>query len=285
MRKLAAATAVLAGLAVATPAAAQGGCDRELLQGIAQDWVESIEQGSMFTMNLGEWVDYSENFKRGSLGGFLDKPRSVDWHLALFDTTACKVFVEAVLLDDENSQVVATQIGNGYFGVGPFNNITSSRGDWLFDPERTLYYASRESWDEIPEGRRATREQLIAAADSYLDLFSDPSVEVPWGTPCARLEGGIYTGKGQADDNCNVGVPEGVSLTDRQYVVDEAKGAVNVILKFGDRELPDSHTFRVEDGKLRYIHTVTNCLGEENCGFRPLSEMLAENPGMQPDLD
>ena len=285
MRKLAAAAAVLAGFAVSTPAAAQGGCDRELLQGIADDWIQGIEQGSMFTMNLGEWVDYNENFKRSSLGGFLDNPRSVDWHLALLDTTACKVFVEAVLMDDENPKVVATQIGNGYFGVGPFENITSEKGDWLFDPERTLYYASRESWDEIPESQRATREQLIAAANAYLDLFSDPSVEVPWGTPCARLEGGIYIGGEGDDDSCNVGVPEGVALTDRQFVVDEAKGAVNVILKFGERELPDSHTFRVENGKLRYIHTVTNCLGEENCGFPPLAEMLAENPGMQPDLD
>ena len=271
-------------MAVSTPAAAQG-CSRELLQGIADSWVAALEKGSMFTMNLGEWVDYEENFKRGSLGGFLDQPREVPWHMALLDTAQCKVFVEAVMPGGDNPQVTATQIGNGFFGVGPFENVVSRKGDWLFDPERTLYYASRESWAELPEGERATREELIAAADAYLDLFSDKTVAVPWGTPCARLEGGIYTGKGQPDDTCDVGVPDGVELTDRTYLVDEAKGAVNVILRFGERGLPDSHTFRVEGGKLRYIHTVTNCLGEENCGFPPLSEMLAKNPGMQPDLD
>jgi hypothetical protein len=27
--------------------------------------------------------------------------------------------------------------------------------------------------------------------------------------------------------------------------------------------------FRIEDGKIRYIHTVTNCGDQVNCGFPP----------------
>ena len=64
--------------------------------------------------------------------------------------------------------------------------------------------------------------------------------------------------------------------------MDPVKGAVNVFLKMGENERPDSHTFRLLDGKLRYIHTVTNC-AEDNCGFDPFDEMLAANPDMQPD--
>ena len=281
-RSLFAVAAASAAMTISSPAAAQGACSRELLQEISESWITAIEQGSMFTMNLGEWVDYSENFKRSSLGGFLDRPRDVAWHLSLLDTTSCKVFVEAVILDEERPMVLATQIGNGFFGVGPFNNIVTDEGDWLFDAEATYEYARRENWDVLPEGERATREELIAAADAYLDLFSDPTVEVPWGQPCARLEGGIYTGRGEPTDTCNVGVPEGVALIDREYVVDEAKGAVNVFLKFGEQQRPDSHTFRVEDGALRYVHTVTHCGEEENCGFPPFKQMLADNPGLQP---
>ena len=268
-------------MALASPAAAQGGCDRALLEGIAQDWVEGIEQGTMMTMKLGEWVDYRENGKRSSLGSFLYPERKVDWHLALLDTTQCKVFVESVMLHEERPIVAATQIGNGFFGVGPFDNVVTDEGDWLFDANATYEYARRENWSEIPEAERATREELIAAANAYLDLFNDPSVQVPWGTPCARLEGGVYTGRGEATDSCNVGVPTGVALTNRRYVVDEAKGAVNVLLDFGENARPDSHTFRIEGGKIRYIHTVTQC-AEENCGFKPFAEMLAENPGLQP---
>ena len=279
------AAAAAVGLTVATPAAAQGGCSDELLTEINDSWIAAIEQGSMFTMNLGEWIDYSENFQRKSLGGFLDKPRKVDWHVTLKDTQACRIFVEAVLLDEERPMVVATIIGNGFFGVGPFNNIVTDEGDWLFDAQKTFEYASREDWSVIPEGQRNTREEIRAAADAYLDLFLDKSVDVPWGTPCARLEGGIYTGRGQPDDSCNVGVPDNVALIDRDYVIDETLGAVAVFLKFGEKQRPDSHLFRVEDGKLRYIHTVTNCGDEVNCGFPPLEEMLANNPNMQPDLD
>jgi hypothetical protein len=269
------------GLCTAAPAAAQG-CERAMLTEMADSWVRAIEAGRMTEMQLGEWVDYNENFKRSSLGAFLDRSREVDWHMALLDTTACKVFVEAVILDEERPMVLATQISNGFFGMGPFNNIVTDKGDWLFDAQATYEYARRESWDDLPEGEQPTREQLIAAADAYLDLFSDKSVDVPWGQPCARLEGGVYTARGEPTDSCNVGVPEGIAMIDREYVVDPVKGAVNVFLKMGENERPDSHTFRVEDGKLRYIHTVTQC-EEENCGFRPFDEMLADNPDLQPD--
>ena len=140
----------------------------------------------------------------------------------------------------------------------------------------------RENWDDLPEGEQPTREQLIAAADAYLDLFSDKSVEVPWGEPCARLEGGVYTAKAKNEGTCDVGVPDGIAMAERQYIVDPVKGAINVFLKMGGNERPDSHTFRLEGGKLRYIHTVTNC-DEDNCGFDPFDKMLAANPGMQPD--
>ncbi len=280
-RNLCAVLAATTALAIATPAKAQGACDRDMLQGIAGDWVEAIEQGTMMTMQLGEWVEYNENFMRGSLGGFLSPPREVNWHLALLDTTTCQVYVEAVMLDEERPLVTATQISNGFFGVGPFDNIVTDEGDWLFDAQATYEYARREDWGIIPEGERATREELIAAADAYLDLFNDPTVEVPWGTPCARLEGGVYTGRGEPTDSCNVGVPEGVELKNRRYIVDPVKGAVNVFLEFGENARPDSHTFRVENGTIRYIHTVTYC-EEENCGFRPFAEMLEANPDMQP---
>ncbi|GAA0278874.1 hypothetical protein GCM10009127_19870 [Alteraurantiacibacter aestuarii] len=284
-RKLLAILAAGTGLAISSPAAAQSACSRDLLQGISDSWIAALEQGTMMTMQLGEWVDYNENFRRSSLGVFLDHPRQVDWSMSLFDTTTCQVYVEAVVSSENGPEVLASRMGNGFFGVGPFNNIVTDEGDWLFDAERTAYYASREDWGIIPEAERSSRAELIAAADAYLDLFNDPSVEVPWGTPCARLEGGVYTGRGLPTDTCNVGVPSGVELIDREYLVDEARGAVNVFLKFGSSQRPDSHTFRIENGKLRYVHTVTNCGDEDNCGFTPFAEMKANNPDMQPDLD
>src|SRR5206468_3372900 len=106
-----------------------------------------------------------------------------------------------------------------------------------------------EAWDPIPAGQRMSREDLIKAADAYLNLFNDKTVQVPWGSPCERLEGGMYTGKGgpgktTPEDSCSVGVPTGVKIVERRYVVDPDIGAVSVRNNFGANSLPDIHTFR-----------------------------------------
>jgi len=267
---------VLAGLASAialmsSPAAAQGACTRELLEGIAGDWVSAVEKGSPFELQLGEWVDYQQNLEIGFMSEFFDgTPRKVDWHRALLDTTSCKIAVESVILDEAHPMVLASVLTNGFFGVSPISNIVTDAGDWLFDAKATYEHARAEDWSPIPEGQRMTRAQLIAAADAYLDKFADKTVEVPWGKPCARLEGGAYIGGNGPDDTCDIGVPEGVPMVERQYVVDEVLGAVNVQLRMGTNRRPDSHTFRVENGKIRFIHTVTNCGDQPNCGFPPL---------------
>jgi hypothetical protein len=68
---------------------------------------------------------------------------------------------------------------------------------------------------------------IIAAANAYLNYFDNKKVVVPWGAPRARLEGGLYSGKGAVgqatpEDTCNVGVPNGVKLIERVYMVDPA---------------------------------------------------------------
>ena len=103
---------------------------------------------------------------------------------------------------------------------------------------------------------------------------------MPWGTPCARLEGGLYTSKAapgslNPDDSCNVGVPSGVPIVDRTYVIDADLGAVAVLSHFGTNQVPDFHTFRVEKGKIKYVHTITACK-TTNCGLKLSPEIQAQ---------
>jgi len=70
------------------------------------------------------------------------------------------------------------------------------------------------------------------------------TVKVPWGKPCARLEGGTYMQLG-----CNVSVLSGLKMTNRRYVIDEVLGAVDIFLAFGGN-IPDSHLFRLEGGTI-----------------------------------
>jgi len=101
---------------------------------------------------------------------------------------------------------------------------------------------------------------MMRGADAYLSAFNDKFVDIPWGTPCARLEGGAYSNRqGDPHASCEVGIPPGVLyIVNRDYLIDEEKGVINVFCRFGSSTGgPDSHTFRFIDGKIRGVHTLS----------------------------
>lgn len=202
-------------------------------------------------------VGYLEQFKTADITkGILATPLKLDFNRSLIDSTQCATYTEMIAATQAHPYVVGTQMH--FTPEGKLTNLSSlvtDKGDWLFNATGTLYWASREKWDVIPEDQRDTRAAIQAAADAYADIFNDKNVKVPWGTPCARLEGGSYTGSGSPSDRCDVGIPNGVKLVNRRYVIDETIGSVDVFIDFAS--LPDSHEFRVEKGKLRYVHTIT----------------------------
>ena len=256
------------------PALAQGAaCDRGDLQHIVDAYLATQTAGDPIKLPLADWTQYSEQMEIGTLfGGILAQPLKIDRSMSLLDTTQCQTFTEVIVTDPAHPYVIGTRLQfSGKFNpiapsrVNDLETIVTDKDDWLFNAKKTLAYAKGEDWGEIPEGQRDSRAVIVAAANAYLDLFNDKKVVVPWGTPCARLEGGLYTGKGAADDRCDVGIPSGVKLTERKYIVDESKGAVAVLLLFGGKA-PDVHTFRIEKGKIRYVHTMTVC-ATLNCGL------------------
>jgi hypothetical protein len=262
------------GLVLATtPAFAQGACTRAELQTATSAYIEAQTKGDPTPIPFTEWVQYLEQMDLGTMStGILSKPQKIDFHRSIFDTQSCTSFTEVIITDPAHPYVLGTLLQVRPGGrVGGIEVLVTDRDDWLFKAENTLKYSKAENWSEIPVADRDSRETIIAAANAYLDLFNDKNVKVPWGSPCARLEGGLYSGKGApgvatAEDTCNVGVPSGVKLIERRYTVDEALGAVTVLLIFGNNKLPDSHTFRIEKGKIRYVHTITVCK-TFNCGY------------------
>jgi hypothetical protein len=273
----------------AASASAQGRCSRADLQDAADSYVAAQTAGDPFKMHMGLWVVYNQQMELGTMStGVLSKPLKIAFHRNLLDTTACKTFSEIVVTDPANPYVIGGVVSVG--GLGGPDEIstidvveTDKVNGWLFSPANTMKYSQAENWSEIAPADRDSRDTIVAAANAYLDLFNDKNAKVPWGAPCERLEGGLYTGKGApgtsaADDSCNVGVPSGVKIVDRSYVVDEALGAVSVLSHFGANASPDFHTFRVEHGKIRYIHTITACK-VSNCGLKISPEIQARLGG------
>src|SRR6478735_8430833 len=83
-------------LALATPAAAQGGqCSHETLQDVANRYVKAQHDGSVFALPVGEWVDYRENYQLVSTTtGVIGQPAEFAWHVDLVDPGSCRVFVQ-----------------------------------------------------------------------------------------------------------------------------------------------------------------------------------------------
>lgn len=214
------------------------------------------------------WLGYFENSKKADVAtGILTQALKIDRNRSIYDTTSCASWTEIYVTNPSAPYVIGTQLRFANHKINKVDTIITKPGDWLFNVTGNMYWSAKEDWGPIPVEKRDTRAVIKAAADAYCDLFANPNVTVPWGTPCARLEGGMYTGRGLANDSCNVGVPSGVSLVNRRYVIDEEQGAVDIMLDFGGAGgLPDSHEFRVEGGKLRYVHTITAC-NVPNCGF------------------
>jgi hypothetical protein len=237
-------------------------CTRAELQAAADSYVAAQKAGDGSKIAFAEKPAFLENMAA------VDKAKGL-WNTALpiaqsrsvLDATRCKTFTELIVTEGAHQYVIGTRLYVDGGKVTRVDSLVTDKGDWLFNANAYLKYARAEEWTPLAPAARISAQELINAANSYLDLFSDKWVKVPWGRPCARLEGGAYSNRSN-DPNatCEVGIPAGVLyIVNRDYLVDEENGVINVYCRFGNSStgMPDSHTFRLVNGKLRYVHTLS----------------------------
>ena len=200
---------------------------------------------------------------------------AIDHHRSLIDPSTCQTFTEVIVTNKEKPYVLGTRMRVNRDKIAEIEILWTTTGYWLFNADSYLKWSSTEKWDVIPANQRDTRDTLVAAANAYLDAFLEGKKDlVPWGYPCNRTEGGAHTGNGSPMDSCDVGVPSGVNIANRRFIVDPTMGSVVVFCTFGAGSVgggsgaPDTHLFRVENGKLRYVHTLTHLLQSNFRGGR-----------------
>lgn len=256
---------------------AQVSCTRGGLQRAVDFYIDAQTKGDISILPLATGVGYQENIAPADINkGLINTPMEIAHHRSLLDTDSCQAFTEVIVTNKETPYVIGTRMRINHDKIAEIETLWTSKGYWLFNADDYLKYSSTENWDPIPADKRDTRGTLVSAANAYLDAFLEGKIDlVPWGFPCVRTEGGAYTGKGSPDDSCEVGVPGGVNITNRRFVVDEVIGSVVVYCTFGaggpdgGSGAPDTHLFRVEDGKLRYVHTLTHLLQADFQGDIP----------------
>jgi hypothetical protein len=244
---------VTGALLAPTASFAQVSCTREGLQRAADLYVAAQTKGDTSGMPLAMGLGYVENAAPADLStGLIKTPMTIDHQRSLLDTATCQTFTEVIVANKAKPYVLGTRLRVNHDKIAEIETLWTTSGYWLFNADTYLQYSSTEKWDVIPVDKRDTRSTLVAAANAYLDAFLEGKMDlVPWGLPCNRTEGGAHTGRGTPDDSCQVGVPSGVNIANRRF----GAGGPN-----GGSGAPDTHLFRVENGKLRYVHTLTHLL-------------------------
>jgi hypothetical protein len=269
--------ALCAAWLVPTLSHAEISCGRTGLQQAVDLYTAAQTKGDLSGLPLAKGVGYWENMAPADIQkGFVTKPLKIDHQRSFLDTDTCQTITESIVTDKTTPYVFSTRLRVNHDKIVEAEVLWTTTAYWLFNADAYLKYSSTENWDPIPAEKRTSRGALVAAANAYLDAFLEKRTDlVPWGYPCVRVEGGAYTGKGSPADTCESGVPGGVNIVNRRFVVDEILGTVSVYCTFGaggpngGSGAPDSHLFRIENGKLRYVHTLTHLLQASFRGSTP----------------
>ena len=250
-------------------------CSRKLLQDTAARYVKAQTAGKPGLLPLASNVSYIENDVAVELTkGVLSQPITINLDRSIFDTEQGIAFTEITAATNKHPYVIDTRLLVSSGKVAAIQSVVADPGDWAFNATNHLKWAKQEKWTPIPEDKRDTRAVIKAAGDAYLDSWLNGTVKVPYGTPCARIEGGMYTGEGNATANtCTMPQfpDEFTGIGNRRYVIDEELGAMDIFHNFPfiDVKRPNgtssTNFFRVEGGLIRYIHETTIC-STDNCG-------------------
>jgi hypothetical protein len=238
-------------------------CTMDQLKAATNAYVEAQKAGQIDKLPLDPKAHFLENMNT------VEKSAGL-WNTALpvadaesfHDPLRCKTFTQIVVTGGGHPYVIGTRLYMNDGKVLRVDSLVTDKGDWLFNANAYLKYTRQEGhWDALPKAQQTDPREMIRGANAYLSLFSDKFMQVPWGKPCARLEGGAYTNPhNKPDASCEVGIPAGVLyIVNRDYLIDPEKGVINVFCRFGDSKsgMPDSHSFRYIDGKIRGVHTLS----------------------------
>jgi hypothetical protein len=186
-------------LTLSAPTTAKATCDKAVLQAAADAYIAAQTAGSFSSLqaHVSPNFTYVENNKKiPHMQGVLHKALKIEHRRTNYDLVQCATYSEVVA--PAGPYVIGTQIRHAEDGkVREIDTIATTTGSWLFNASKTLEYVKGEKWDVIPEGKRDKREVIKAAGDAYMDMWSSATahLQVPWGTPCVRLEGSAYTGR------------------------------------------------------------------------------------------
>jgi hypothetical protein len=251
---------LMASFTVLLPSTLGADCTRDGLLAAARSYIAAQTAGKIDGLKLSSNFTYQQNNKVADITkGILTSSYKIDLNRSTADTAACASYTMWISSSGQKPYVVSTQIrhkDNNTNEIAIIDTVAATTGDLFFNAKDTLKYIQAEDWKSLPASSRPSRDLLRKVGDAYLDMWTDAKAAdtIPWGTVCERVEGSKYS-------TCAGSLPRGGSTKkngNRRYVIDEEMGSVDVLCEFSSLGAwPDSHEIRVQEGKVKYVHTVT----------------------------
>ena len=242
----------------------------DYLQGLATGTAAPVHSGTS------KFTNYENNKTVDITTGIMTRGFTVDHNRTIVDLLDCATYTEVVATvsqDHFTKYVIGVQMRYSLDDntIYEMDSVVTTNGSWAFNGTSTLQRVKAENWNVLPQAKRSSRAELRRVADAYLDMWTNKSAiaAIPWGDGCKRVEGGNYY-------SCPAGIPTNNSQlpnSHRRYVIDETVGSVDVISVWEHlNDTIDSHEFRLESGKLHFVHamawTDNRKCAEEREGWR-----------------
>ncbi|KAL2188115.1 hypothetical protein L209DRAFT_778035 [Thermothelomyces heterothallicus CBS 203.75] len=227
---------------------------RAVLQQVTRAYVAAQEAGdaSQLTALVSphpNQIYLENNGLADPAGGALAEPLRIDFSRSIHDPDRCAAFTEIIGASDPHPRASLIE------------SVVTDEGDWLFNATGTLELNAGEVWDEIlPEEEEEERAATPAERGGAVG-----------GRAVLPARGGAWRrgARWVRDGECVMAFPSRIVVPYRRYVVDVTLGAASLLIGLpgldrtqGDAPMPDSHLFRVEHGKIKYIHTASACVVE-----------------------
>jgi len=279
-------TAALAGLLIAgsllsTGVAAQNAtsCDNACLKGFMDGYIDALSHRDAAKLPVVKEVKYTENGRVLDLGqGFwLTAGAPIRYRDYVFDVSSGGVAAFTALKEyDATAQMfVRLKIASGK--ITEIETFVVRAGDQRWFAPQNLEHMSDLFAQTVPAAERHTREQLVAAANSYFDAIDTEGTpqfrQAPFAPGMKRFENGLQTTNVTSnpvierhtwspDLQLERASYKGIQVMDRRFpIVDLEHGTVLAVGTFR-REGLDTSTlllaemFKVTGGKLREIRAV-----------------------------
>lgn len=254
------------GGATTTGAGGTGGvveCTRELLSSRLDEYFAALAAGDASTLALAANLKFTENAQATEIGTteFWMNADEVKYSQSALDTEQCMVAAHAVVPENDTDLPIAVRIKLDAGEMSEIETIVVRPGDYTAsfavpsNPQAIIDIANDVGWhDVVPEGDRATREQLTSWINKYFRFFPSGVCNVTG--QCRRLENGGGNFGCNAGAMCNPGEPgtNDDNLVPRLILADVERG-ITVGLTILEGHL-DMHMAKMSGGSVHAVHAI-----------------------------